>query len=271
MANKGGREARTVFAVRAVRLLVGLTVLQCFAALALGAEADTLTFTGKVLLADGSPAAGAIVERQGINQHRTFTTHANADGYFQTSARFEDGVHLHVRAPDGGQQAIYTLGESSVREAVRTRQEIKLRPATTHKVSVAVAGKPIANAEVIVTGDGFTASGKTDGVGQAEARLPTGASLRSVAAYHPSSGVGGQYLEGSVPKETYKVDLLPPAPHEIRMIDDNGRPIADLEFGVNVAVGDDWLWFQRSAPPEFGPTKPALRRLPGCPATTCTP
>ena len=41
-----------------------------------------------------------------------------------------------------------------------------------------------------------------------------------------------------MPKETYKVDLLPPAPHEIRVIDDNGQPVADFEFGVNVAVGD---------------------------------
>jgi hypothetical protein len=239
MRYKCGRETRTVFAVHAVHVLVGLTVLQCFAALALGGESDTLTFTGKVLLADGSPAAGAIIERQGTNQHRTFTTHANADGYFQTSARFEDGVNLHVRTTDGGQQAIYTLSAPSVRAAVRTRQEIKLRRVTTHKVSVAAAGKPVANAEVIVLGNGFTAIGKTDGVGQAEVRIPTGASLLGVAAYHPSFGVGGQYFgEWSAPKDAYKVDLLPPAPHEIRMIDDNGRPVADFEFGVNVNVGD---------------------------------
>jgi hypothetical protein len=44
-------EIPTMFASRTVRVLVGLTVLQCFAALALGAGADTLSFTGKVLRA----------------------------------------------------------------------------------------------------------------------------------------------------------------------------------------------------------------------------
>jgi Thioredoxin-like len=233
------QEIRAMFASRSVRVLVGLTVLQCFAALAVGSEAGALTFTGKVVLADGSPAAGAIIERQGTNQYRTFATHADADGRFQTAARFENGVHLHVRTTDGGQQAIYILSAPSVRATVRTPQEIKLRPATTLKVSVTAAGNPVADAEVIVSGNGFTASGKAHSAGQAEVRIPAEASLRSVAAFHRLSGVGGQFFrEGSVPKETYKIELQPPAPHEIHVIDDNSQPVADFEFGVNAAIGD---------------------------------
>lgn len=224
---------------QAVRVLVGLTVLQGFVSLALGGESDTLTFTGKVVLADGSPAAGAIIERQGTNQHRTFATHADADGRFQIGARFENGVQLHVRTADGGQQAVYMLSAPSARAAVHTPQEIKLRQATAHQVGVTAAGKPVANAEVIVTGNGFTSTATTDSDGRAEVRIPTGSSLRSVAAFHPSLGVGGQFFrEGSVPKEAYEVNLQPPSPHEIHLIDDSGQPIANVEIGVDAAVGD---------------------------------
>jgi hypothetical protein len=224
---------------QAVRVLVSLTVLQGFVSLALGDEGDKLTFTGKVVLADGSPGAGAIIERQGTNQHRTFATHADANGRFQIAARFENGVGLHIRTADSGQQVIYMLSAPSARAAVHTPQEIKLRPATAHKVSVMAASKPVANAEVIVTGNGFTSTAMTDSAGRAEVRIPTGSSLRSVAAFHPSLGVGGQFFrEGSVPKEAYEVDLQPPAPHEIHLIDDNGQPIASVEFGVDAAVGD---------------------------------
>lgn len=237
MGARGGKRIRQMSASRAVCMLAGITVLQCFAAVALANQTDTLTFTGKVLLADGSSAAGAIIERQGTNQHRTFTTTADADGRFQIAARFENGVHLHVRTRDGGQQAIYALSAPSVRTTVRATQEIELRPATTHQVSVTAAGKSVANAEVIVSGFGFIATAKTDSAGQTEVRIPPGVSLRSIAAFHPSSGVGGQYFgEGSVRNDTYKVNLLPPASHEIHLVDDNGQPVADFEIGADVAV-----------------------------------
>ena len=220
-------------------MLVGLTVLQCFAALALGGEADTLTFTGKILLADGSPAAGAIIERQGSNRQRPFLTHADADGRFETADRFENGVHLHVRTADGGQQATLILGASSVRATVNAPQEIKLSPATAHKVSVTAVGKPVAHVDVVATGSNFTASSTTDSGGIAEVRIPAGTSLRSVAAFHPALGVGGTFFrEGSVPKDSYKIELQPPAPHEIRVIDENGEPVPNFEFGVDAAVGD---------------------------------
>jgi hypothetical protein len=228
-----------MFTSRSVRVLAGLTVLQGFAALALGSEAGSLTFTGKVVLADGSPAAGAIIERQGTNQHQTFATQADAGGRFQIAARFENGVHLHARTPDGAQQATYLLSASSARAAARVPQEIKLRGATAHQLSVTAAGKPVAHAEVVATGHGFVARATTDGAGRAELRFPAAASLRSVAAFHPASGVGGQFFrEGSVPKETYKIELQPPAPHEIHVVDDDGRPVADFEFAVDTAVGD---------------------------------
>jgi hypothetical protein len=228
-----------MFTSRAVRALVGLTFLQCFSACVWGAESDALTFTGRVLLADGSPAAGAIIERQGTNQYKTFATHADADGRFQTTARFENGVNLHVRTADGSQQAIYALSPPSVRVTVRKPLEIKLRLASPQKVSVSAANNPVVDAQVIVTGHGFTARAKTDTAGQAAVRIPAGALLKSVAAFHPTLGVGGEYFdEKSEQKETYPIELLPPAPHEVHLVDDEDRPIPNFDLGVAVSVGN---------------------------------
>ena len=272
MAGKGESRIRAVLTSWTIRVLGALTAVQCSTALALAGQGDTLTFTGKVLLADGSPAAGALIERQGTNQHRTFTTHADADGRFQTAARFENGAELHVRTKDGGQQAIYALSAPSVRAAVRTPLEIKLRPATTHTISVTAAGKPVANAEVIVSGIGFTASGETDSAGNAEVCIPAGALVHSVASFHPSSGVGGQYFpELSVPKDTYKVDLRPPAPYDVHLADDNGQPVADFEFGVDVALGNhEFIVVLPLAATRVRTDKAGIARIPWVPRDNLT-
>ena len=72
-----------MIASRAGGVLVVLAVALCRAEFALGDEAGSITLSGRVLLADGTPAAGAIVERQAVNQERLFATRADADGRFQ--------------------------------------------------------------------------------------------------------------------------------------------------------------------------------------------
>src|SRR4051794_6319505 len=108
-----------MFASRLAGVLV-LTLTHPFTALAVAGEVDNITFTGKVVRADGSPASHAIVERQGINQDETFSTHADADGRFRVSDRFENGVHLHVRAAEGREQGIYQMAAPQVRVGSRT-------------------------------------------------------------------------------------------------------------------------------------------------------
>ncbi|HTM55562.1 MAG TPA: thioredoxin family protein [Pirellulales bacterium] len=214
-------------------------VVQAMAACSLAGEADQITFTGRVVRADGSPAAHAIVEREGINQDETFPTETDAEGRFQFSDRFQMGVQLHAHTADGREQATYQMAAPLVRVGSKTRQEIKLRPATLLKVSVVADRQPIADADVAVTGFGFTATAKTDRAGQAEIFYPAGAKLRSVAALYASRGVGGQFFrEGSEPKDLYTIELQPTAPHEIRVVDDNDQPIAGLEFGASAASGD---------------------------------
>lgn len=214
-------------------------VVQALAACSLAGEADQITFTGRVVRADGSPAAHAIVEREGINQVETFPTETDAEGRFQFSDRFQFGVQLHARTADGREQATYQMPAPLVRVGSKTRQEIKLRPATLLKVSVVADRQPIAEADVAVTGFGFTATAKTDRAGHAEIFYPEGAKLRSVAALYASRGVGGQFFrEGSESKNSYTIELQPTAPHEIRVVDDNDQPIAGLEFGAHAAIGD---------------------------------
>src|SRR5689334_23259358 len=116
--------------------VVALAVVHALAACCLAGEADQITFTGRVVRADGSPAAHAIVEREGINQLESFPTETDADGRFQFSDRFQTGVQLHARTADGREQATYQMAVPLVRVGSKTRQEIKLRPATLLKVSV---------------------------------------------------------------------------------------------------------------------------------------
>src|SRR5689334_15794112 len=115
--------------------VLALGLLQVLATGCLAAEADQITFTGTLVRADGSPAAHAIVEREGINQLENFPTETDADGRFQFSDRFPTGVHLHARTADGREQATYQMPAPLVRVGSKTRQEIKLRPATLLKVS----------------------------------------------------------------------------------------------------------------------------------------
>ncbi len=228
-----------MFTTRCVCMLVGFTFVQCCAALAAGDPTDTLTFSGKVVLADGSPAAGAIVERLGTNQYTITTTETDADGRFQSTARFENGVQLHLRTPDGREQAVYFLSAPAVRAASREVQQIKLQPATAQTVRVTADGQPVAGAEVIVSNAGYSVTGKSDAAGQVGLFIPAGASLRSVAAYHPSAGVGSQFFrEGSLPKDVYEIALRPTATHEIRVVDDDNQPVPGVELSVNAATGD---------------------------------
>ncbi len=181
-----------------------------------GDETGAIALSGRVLLADGSPASGAIVERQAVNQHRSFATHADAEGHFQIASRFEYGIssacaHCGWRRTGG----LFGWRRRTCGAAVRRPLAIVLRPSTTQKVSVTAAGKAVAGAEVVVTGDGFNALAVTDAVGQAEVRIPADSKLRSVAALEPSLGSGGQYFRDHPPRqENYAIELEPPAPHE---------------------------------------------------------
>lgn len=229
---------------RVVRAAVCLSVVILLASSSFAKPVE-FTLRGQVLSADGKPAAGAIVEQLGINQTSLTTTTADGEGRFSFADDFDDGVKLQARSADGREQAVFNLPAGSVRVEAAKAHTIQLLPAKEHTVTVTGDAKPVAEAEVVVTGASYAARGKTDSDGRAVVFVPAHRAPRSVAAYHPELGVGGlmareELLSGDV----HAIELLPPAPHEIRVIDDEGKPVAGLTMPLNAAatVENDSGW-----------------------------
>jgi hypothetical protein len=199
-------------------------------------DTDKLTLTGTVQLADGKPAAGAVIELLGLEPQQTIASDA---GEFHLTGGFEGGIPICARTPDGSQQVIFTLSPLEVRTTVRSPQTINLVPAQASTVQVTLNGVPVPDAQIAMSGAEFVSTASTDSGGQAKLRFPANAMILGVAAWHPTLGVCGVTARGGGPaQESYQLELLPPAPHEVRVVDENGQPIAGLEFGVDVATGD---------------------------------
>lgn len=198
-----------------------------------------LTISGTIRLADGSPAADAILNLQGVNQSSVTTFRADSQGRFRVSGRFDNGVQLHIQTPDGSQQLIFFLSAPVVRAAASNALALDLVPADSRTVRVAAAGTPVAEAQVCLSGSGCSANATTDSTGQATLQFPKGMLVRGVVAWHPTLGVGGVFNRtGGPPEKSYELNLLPPAAHEIHAVDEEGKPVAGIEFGLNVAIGE---------------------------------
>jgi hypothetical protein len=199
----------------------------------------TLAISGTVRLADGSPAADAIVNLQGINLSSSTPFRADSQGRFQITDRFANGLDLHVQTPDGSQQSVFTLSTPAIRTAASTPVTVELAPADFRSVRIIASGKPVAGAQVCLSGVYAIARATTDDAGQATLQFPKDMLVRSVAAWHPTLGVGGVFNRaGGPPQQSYEIDLLPPASHEIHVVDEDGKPVAGIEFGINVAIGE---------------------------------
>jgi hypothetical protein len=199
----------------------------------------TLTISGTVRLADGSPAADAIVNLQGINLSSSTPFRADSQGRFQITDRFANGLELHIQTPDGSQQSVFTLSPPAIRAAASTPFTVELVPADSRLVRIIASGRPVAGAQVCLSGVHAIAHATTDDAGQATLQFPKDMLVRSVAAWHPTLGVGGVFNRaGGPPEQSYEINLLPPAAHEIHVVDEDGKPVAGIEFGINVAVGE---------------------------------
>ncbi len=226
-------------ASRVVRAAVCLGIVISIANFAFAKPVE-FTLRGQVLSTDGKPVAGAIVEKLGINQTSIATTTADGEGRFSFTDDFDDGVKLQARSVDGREQATFNLPPASVRVEAAKSHTIQLAPARQHSVSVTRDGKPVAGAGVVIKAAGYLMQGKTDAEGKAVVSVPAGRAPHSVAALHPELGVGGlRAQEDSLAGETHAIELLPPAPHEIRIIDEGGKPVAGMELPLNVAALTD--------------------------------
>jgi hypothetical protein len=210
------------------------------------ADDGLLTASGRVLLPDGSPAAGAVVwavcgdQSQGIA-----LVHANKNGEFRLRHAFDIGAALNARTEDGRLLASLHVAREQARTTFVRPVELRLAPGREQVVSVTFQDKPLAGATVVASDTAnFKATAQTDGYGQARLRLPAGEKLRNVVAWHPSFGAGGKMFgvqdEEPPASGPLALTIVPAQPYTIRVVDGQGQPVPDLELGVSCNVGN-WI------------------------------
>ena len=103
---------------------------------ALAREDGQMTLWIKVVMADGSPAAGAIVESLSDLYDPDVVLTADAAGQARLDGVFGGGAKIWARSADGAYQATKTVPPSLVRSAAARPVELELSPAASHEVSV---------------------------------------------------------------------------------------------------------------------------------------
>lgn len=204
--------------------------------------AGLLAVSGRVVMPDGSPVAGATVLSMGDAPDRPISVRTNDAGEFRLRGVFGNGCRLHASSPVGSHQATLRVSASAARKVLAAPVELKLRPAVSHEVSVLAEKIPVEGAQVIA-GNGFRCEEVTGRDGRAVLRLPAGEPLIEVAAWHPKLGADGRLnYPGGLPQESTTLSLHAPSPHTIRVIDPEEHGISDLELAVSVRLEDsEWI------------------------------
>ena len=209
-------------------------------------KVERVTVTGAVHMPDGRPAVGATVKSNSRSEAPATIARTDGAGRFQLQGVFGDGVRLHVSSADGNHQATLMVPALAVRTAVRSPLEVTLAPALTHQVIVLSAEHPVEGAQVAGSGTYFQVQGVTGQDGIVQLRHPAGEPLEHVSAWHPELGASGlRDLEDRLPKGETQLSLLPPGPHTIHVLDEDGKAIGGLELALNVRTEDsDWIIVQ---------------------------
>ncbi len=221
---------------------------------------------GRVLMADGSPAAGATVESITLSGNPPVLTRTDASGRFQLRDVFENCARLHASSADGKLQTTLMVSSAAARTSFASGVDLSLSPALTHEVIVLSGGRPVEGARVAATGQQFKVCGVTGRDGKVKLQLPATERLTTLVAWHPELGVNGaDNLNKLPPTDTTSLALLPPAPHTIRVIDPDGKPVAgwnstSLGFKPKIRTGSSRAG---SRSPTCGRTPRARRRSPG--------
>jgi len=198
---------------------------------ALAREDGQMTLWIKVVMADGSPAAGAIVESLSDLYDPDVVVTADAAGQARLDGVFGGGAKIWARSADGAYQATKTVPRSLVRSAVARPIELELLPAVSHEFSVLSRGRPVAGAHVAVIGVTFRARGVTTEDGKCRIRFPSDGILRGLVAWHAESGVASRRdWQGDDLTRPTQVSLVPHVPHTVRVVDTVGHPVGGLEI-----------------------------------------
>jgi RNA polymerase sigma factor (sigma-70 family) len=198
---------------------------------------------GKVLMPDGSPAVGATVEAM-TSEEPPIIARTNDTGQFQLQGVFGLGSRLHASSADGRHQIMLLVSSAAVRSAFTSPIELSLAPALTHEVIVLSVGRPVEGAHVVGGGQKFRVHGVTGRDGKAKLLLPATEQIYTLAAWHREFGVNAARGLGDGPLEdnTTRLELLPPGPLAIRVVDSDGKAIGGLELDIAVRIeGSDWI------------------------------
>ena len=119
---------------------------------------DTMVrVAGKILMPDGSPAAGAIVETVTGTDEPPIIAHTSNAGAFELQGLFGNGVRIHASSADGKLQTMLVLSSGAARtdfaapikispnefEVKTPPIAVLLAPALTHEVIVVSEGQPV--------------------------------------------------------------------------------------------------------------------------------
>jgi hypothetical protein len=201
-----------------------------------------LLLRGRVLLADGTPAANAtVVSIHGLNRGDT-TALTDAEGWFELTDVFGFDCRLHVRSHDGMQQLAWRVPALETRTRFAEPVELTLQPADEQSVVVTSQGQPVEGVTVIASGEGtdFRVTAVTAADGRAVLRIPSGGQINWISAWHATLGVdtwGSK--EGEPVPETVEFALRPTAPQTIRFVDPAGNPVPDVAFTCGIYFGGD--------------------------------
>ncbi len=146
-------------------------------------------------------------------------------------------------SPDGRYQTVVKVRAVETRITLAAPLELTLLPALNHEVTVLSQGHPAAGARVAAKGTDFQVEGITGPDGKARLRVPAKERINEVVAWHPTLGVfGKQNLDERAPEGATELSLLAPAPHQIRVVDERGNSVGNIELELSVRTDDsDWI------------------------------
>jgi hypothetical protein len=199
-----------------------------------------LTATGRVLLPDGSPAANAIlcaIDSVQFNE----TARTDAQGRFQLRHLFGNYVGLHAHTSDWRLQACLAMSAGHARIGLGQPVELQLAPAREQQVVVKSQGRPIGGIKLVAVGNEFRVQGTTGIDGRAFLWIPHGRDWRDIYAWDPKSG--GAEIRCYLPLHPsggVELALQPPRPHTIRLIDQGGNPMRNLQFSLTYFGADEF-------------------------------
>ncbi|TWT33710.1 hypothetical protein KOR34_35430 [Posidoniimonas corsicana] len=193
-----------------------------------------LVVHGVVTLSDGSPAPRATVAATASFHEPRRVTNADDQGRYELRGVFGNGLRLHAASADRSEQTVRMIASPEIRLAAEDSVDLRLSPATEQRVQLTAQHGSTAGVLVMASGMGFETHGRTDASGAVTLNVPAEHAVNSIVAWSPDAGVGGSRSpDGAAVRQDALVTLHPVAEHVVRMVDEQGAPVAGVEVAAS--------------------------------------